>query len=151
MATHSSILAREIPWTEDSGKLPFMGSQKSLTWSSVWVTTLTICIYISSMSFHGLVAYFFSVLNYIPLPEYTTVYLYIHLLKNVLVAFERLLLNHAKTSEFLASRGEEFNPGRERRLDHSELLHNKVLLKYKGDRESFWHRHQKGVERVSLC
>ena len=25
---------------------------------------------------------------------------------------------------------------------------NKVLLKYKGDRESFWHRHQKGAERV---
>ena len=89
------------------------------------------------MSFHGLMAYFFSVLNYIPLPEYTTVYLYIHLLKNILVAFERLLLNHAKTSEFLGSRGEEFNPGPERRLDHSELLHNKVLLKYKGDRESF--------------
>ena len=27
---------------------------------------------------------------------------------------------------------------------------NKVLLKYKGDRESFWHRHQKGLERVPL-
>ena len=25
---------------------------------------------------------------------------------------------------------------------------NKVLLNYKGDRESFWHRHQKGAERV---
>jgi len=25
---------------------------------------------------------------------------------------------------------------------------NKVLLKYKGHRESFWHRHQKGAERV---
>ena len=35
---------------------------------------------------------------------------------------------------FLASRGEEFNPGPEMRLDHSELLYNKVLLKYKGDR-----------------
>ena len=30
-------------------------------------------------------------------------------------------------------------------------LCNKVLLKYKGDRESFWHRHQKGAERVPLC
>ena len=38
---------------------------------------------------------------------------------------------------FLASGGEEFNPGPEMRLDHSELLCNKVLLKYKGDRESF--------------
>ena len=48
---------------------------------------------------------------------------------------ERLLLNE-KTSGFLAS-GEEFNPGPETRLDRSELLCNKVLLKYKGDRESF--------------
>ena len=61
---------------------------------------------------------------------------------------ERLLLNHAKTPGFLAPRGEEFNPGPEERLDGLELLCNKVLSKYKGDRESFWHRHQKGVERV---
>ena len=64
---------------------------------------------------------------------------------------ERLLLNDPKTPGFLASRGEEFNPGPEIRLDRSELLCNKVLLKYKGDRESFWHRHQKGAERVPPC
>ena len=29
MATHSSILAWEIPWTEDPGKLQSMGLQKS--------------------------------------------------------------------------------------------------------------------------
>ena len=50
---------------------------------------------------------------------------------------ERLLLNHEKTPGFLASRGEEFNLGPEKRLDHSELLSNRVLLKYKRDRESF--------------
>ena len=32
---------------------------------------------------------------------------------------------------FLASLGEEFNPGPVTRLDHSELLCQKVLLKYK--------------------
>ena len=48
-----------------------------------------------------------------------------------------MLLNHAKTPGFLASGGEEFNLGREMRLDRSELLCNKVLFKYKGDRESF--------------
>ena len=53
------------------------------------------------------------------------------------VTTERLLLNHTKTLGFLASRGEEFNPGPEMRLDRSEFLCNKVLLKYKGDRESF--------------
>ena len=44
---------------------------------------------------------------------------------------ERLLLIHEKTLGFLASGGEEFNPGPETRLDCSELLCNKVLLKYK--------------------
>ena len=51
--------------------------------------------------------------------------------------FERLLLNHANTPGFLAPGGEEFYPGPETRLDRSELLCNKVLLKYKGDRETF--------------
>ena len=32
MATHSSILAWEIPWTEEAGGLKSMGTQKSLTW-----------------------------------------------------------------------------------------------------------------------
>ena len=49
---------------------------------------------------------------------------------------ERLLLND-KTLGFMASGGDEFNPGPETRLDHSEILCNKVLLKYKGDRENF--------------
>ena len=31
MATHSSILILEIPWTEDPGGLQSMGSQKSQT------------------------------------------------------------------------------------------------------------------------
>ena len=52
-------------------------------------------------------------------------------------ANERLLLNHTKTPGFLALGGEEFNLGPETRLDYSELLCNNVLLKYKGDRESF--------------
>ena len=34
MATHSSILAWEIPWTEETGGLQSMGSQKSWTWLS---------------------------------------------------------------------------------------------------------------------
>ena len=49
---------------------------------------------------------------------------------------ERLLLNE-KTPGFLASGGEEFNLGPETKLDRSELLCNKVLLKYKKDKESF--------------
>ena len=69
----------------------------------------------------------------------------------ILQTSERLLLNHAKMPGFLAPRGEDFNPGPEMRLDRSELLCNKVLLKYKGGRESFWHRHQKGAERVPPC
>ena len=34
MATHSSILAWEIPGTEEPGKLQFIKSQKSWTWLS---------------------------------------------------------------------------------------------------------------------
>ena len=56
-----------------------------------------------------------------------------------------------KTLGFLASRGEEFNLGPVTKLDHSELLHDKVLLKYERDGQSFWHRHQKGAERVPPC
>ena len=29
MATHSSILAWEVPWTEEPGELQFMGSQRA--------------------------------------------------------------------------------------------------------------------------
>ena len=50
---------------------------------------------------------------------------------------ERLLLSQEKTPGFLASGGQDFNPGPVMRFDSSELLCNKVLLKYKGDRESF--------------
>ena len=56
-----------------------------------------------------------------------------------------------KTLGFLASRGEEFNPGPEMRLDCSELLCNKGLLKHKGHKESFWHRHQKGQKEYPLA
>ena len=38
MATHSSILTWEIPWTEEPGGLQSMGSQKSRTHLSNWTT-----------------------------------------------------------------------------------------------------------------
>ena len=43
MAKHSSVLAWEIPWTEDPGRLQSMGSQESLeqlsisTHTSLWL------------------------------------------------------------------------------------------------------------------
>ena len=55
-----------------------------------------------------------------------------------------------KMPGFLASGGEEFNLGPETRLDHSELLCNRVLLKYKRTREGFWHRHQRGQKEYPL-
>ena len=39
MATHSSILAWETPWTEEPGKLQSTGSQKSWAWLSDWACT----------------------------------------------------------------------------------------------------------------
>ena len=38
MATHSSILALEIPWTEEPGGLQETGSQKGWTWLSDYPT-----------------------------------------------------------------------------------------------------------------
>ena len=52
------------------------------------------------------------------------------------------------TLGFLASGEKEFDLGPLTRLDHLELLCNQLLLKYKRYRESFWHRHQQGAERV---
>ena len=39
MTTHSSVLAWEIPWTEEPGRLHSKGSQKSGTGLSDWTTT----------------------------------------------------------------------------------------------------------------
>jgi len=39
MATHSRILAWKIPWTEEPGRLPSEGLQKSQTVSDTTVTT----------------------------------------------------------------------------------------------------------------
>ena len=65
---------------------------------------------------------------------------------------ERLLLNHAQTPGFLAPGGEEFNPGPETRLDRSELLCNKVVLKYKREKASDidLRKGQKEYPRASL-
>ena len=41
MATHSSILAWSIPWTEEPGGLQSMGSQKSRTWLSIDIHTVS--------------------------------------------------------------------------------------------------------------
>ena len=50
------------------------------------------------------------------------------------LSHRKVVAESQKTPGFLASR--EFNLGPEMRLDRSELLCNKVLLKYKGDRET---------------
>ena len=38
MATHASIPAWEIPWTEEAGGLQFMGSQRWTRWSTTDLT-----------------------------------------------------------------------------------------------------------------
>ena len=44
MATHSSILAWSIPWTEEPGELQSMGSQKSWTRLSDQTTIGQVCV-----------------------------------------------------------------------------------------------------------
>ena len=41
MATHSSILAWEIPWTEEPGRLQFMGIQRIVQDLATETTTVT--------------------------------------------------------------------------------------------------------------
>ena len=72
-------------------------------------------------------------------PEYSLEEL---ILKLKLQYFDHLMqkansLEKTLMLEMTEAGGEEFNLGPETRLDRSELLYNKVLLKYKGDRESF--------------
>ena len=48
MATHSSVLAWSIPWTEEPGKLQFMGSQRARYWAINTFTFTTKLSYFSS-------------------------------------------------------------------------------------------------------
>ena len=43
MATHSSILAWEIPWTEEPGGLQSMGHESQIQLSNETITTLLMC------------------------------------------------------------------------------------------------------------
>ncbi|KAB0381398.1 hypothetical protein FD755_009182, partial [Muntiacus reevesi] len=66
--------------------------------------------------------------------QFITCFLFL-LFPNILFCqkHEQLLLTHEKMPGFLASGREEFNLGPETRLDCSELLCNRVLLKYERD------------------
>ena len=46
--------------------------------------------------------------------------------------------------EFMSSKEDDLASRSRFSLITQELLHSRVLLKWKGDRESFWHRHQEG-------
>ena len=57
MATYSSILTWEIPWTEEPGVLQSVGSQKSRKWLSHWTCTHIPCIFgFSELMLRDLVA-----------------------------------------------------------------------------------------------
>ena len=53
MTTHSSILAWEIPWTEEPGGLLSMGSQKSWTQLSDSTTTQILLKIVMAYLYHG--------------------------------------------------------------------------------------------------
>ena len=64
MATHSSILAWKIPWTEEPGGLQTPGSQKSQTRLSTYVMSLfsSICFHCFYTPLVCAVHFFFSVI-----------------------------------------------------------------------------------------
>ena len=51
MATHSSILAWKIPWTEEPGRLQYNGVTKSWTWLSTHATHTHTHTYLNSLEF----------------------------------------------------------------------------------------------------
>ena len=56
-----------------------------------------------------------------------------------------------KDARILGLRRRRIQSGARDKAWSLRALCNKVLLRYKGNRESFWYRHQKGVERVLPC
>ena len=58
MATHSSILAWRIPWTEEPGKLQYMGSQRV---RHDWTTNITLLLHYIYNCLHGVFITFSSV------------------------------------------------------------------------------------------
>ena len=100
MATHSRTLDWRIPRTEGMGGPQSMGSQEpdmteQLTLSHSWTHTIDSLFILPSFNlyyafnvlpFHGLTAYFFLLLSNILLSGCATVYLFSHLLKDILVA-----------------------------------------------------------------
>ena len=70
MATHSNILAWEIPWTEKPGGLQCIGSQKSRTQLYIYVH-----IYKLDYLIMGMIFYF-----YLQGIQYNTVFVFLHIL-----------------------------------------------------------------------
>ena len=133
MATHSSSLTWKIPWTEEPGRLQSTGS---LRVGHDWATSLSLFTFMHWRR------------KWQPTPVF---------LPGESQGQRRLVGCHLWGLKIVAKpRKDAGILGFQRRIqsgarDEAWLLRascNKVLLKYKGDRESFWHRHQKGVERV---
>ena len=61
----------------------------------------------------------------------------VHMCVYLHICMRKVVAESCEDTGVLGLRRRKFNPGPGMRLDHSELLCNKVLLKYKGDRESF--------------
>ena len=134
--THSSILAWRIPMDRGAWQATVHRVTKSHTWWK-WLSMHTYrweACHPITISYSDI-----SITSYCRKS---------YKLERHFAKYWKVVVEVWKTPGFLAS-GEEFNPGL--RLDLSELLCHKVLLKYKRERDSFWHRHQKGAERVPPC
>ena len=70
MITHSSILAWEIPWTEETSWLQSMGSQKSQTQLSCYTSTKnSVMMGIKRMQRWNITFFFFFFLTCVPHPD----------------------------------------------------------------------------------
>ena len=86
VATHSSILAWRIPWTEESSRRQSMGSQKSWTQLNDWTTITNILpgIYYVMTEQHFLITLFSSSL-YSFLPLFFSIHVHLKKLKYIFI------------------------------------------------------------------
>ena len=89
MATHSSILAWKIPWTEEPGRLQSMGSQRV---EDDWATSLSLFYYFSCLKRHIQKNTFLRPMSETILPVFSSESFIVHILRLSLYSILSLFL-----------------------------------------------------------
>ena len=145
----SSTLAWRIPWTEDPGGLQSMGSQSAgHDWRDL-ACMHTACPLDLFHFWNRLFVTPWTEACQAPLPSAISWSLLKFMsIESVMPSNWKVVAEPWKDDGILGLRRRRIQSRSRDEAWSLRVLCNKVLLKYKGDRESLWHRHQKGAERV---